>query len=96
MINKQEEKLYMTLQAPCISEKGTRLEMYRQYIFRVRKEATKLEIKKAVEKLFNVLVDSVRIANMPGKEKRFGKTLGRRQDWKKAYVMLKEGSAIKL
>lgn len=96
MISKQEEKIFTILQAPCVSEKGTRLEMYRQYIFRVKKEATKLEIKKAVEKLFNVLVDSVRVANMPGKEKRFGKTMGKRQDWKKAYVMLKEGQTIKL
>ncbi|OGT96680.1 MAG: 50S ribosomal protein L23, partial [Gammaproteobacteria bacterium RIFOXYB2_FULL_38_6] len=58
--------------------------------------ANKTEIKKAIEALFNVKVNSIRVCNMKGKTKRFGRTLGRQQDWKKAYVTLAAGSEIDL
>lgn len=91
----KDEKLFLTLLAPRVTEKSTRLELHRQYVFRVKNDANKLEIKKAVEKLFNVLVDSVRVCYVQGKVKRFGQITGKRKGWKKAYVMLKEGHTIK-
>ena len=65
-------------------------------VFEVHTEATKSEIKKAVEEFFKVKVAHVRTANFKGKEKRFGRTLGRRNDWKKAVVTLKEGERLDL
>jgi large subunit ribosomal protein L23 len=90
-----EERLLNILLAPQISEKATFVaEKNEQVIFRVVSDATKPEVKAAVEKLFNVTVDSVQIAIVKGKQKRFGQTLGRRQDWKKAYVCLAAGQEI--
>jgi large subunit ribosomal protein L23 len=90
-----EERLLNILLAPQISEKATLVaEKNEQVIFRVASDATKPEVKAAVEKLFNVTVDSVQISNVKGKQKRFGRTLGRRQDWKKAYVCLAAGQEI--
>ncbi|MFH0934854.1 MAG: 50S ribosomal protein L23 [Pseudomonadota bacterium] len=90
-----EERLLNILLAPQISEKATFVaEKNEQVIFRVASDATKPEVKAAVEKLFNVTVDSVQISNVKGKQKRFGRTLGRRQDWKKAYVCLAAGQEI--
>jgi large subunit ribosomal protein L23 len=66
-------------------------ETNRQYVFKVRLDANKLEIKKAVESLFNVQVTAVNTTVTKGKSKRFGRSLGRRSDFKKAYVALKEG-----
>ena len=63
-------------------------------MFRVRRTATKPEIKAAVELLFEVKVDAVQVVNQPGKAKRFGRSTGRRSDWKKAYVSLAEGQRI--
>ena len=63
-------------------------------VFQVHTEATKTQIKEAVEEFFNVKVAHVRTANFKGKEKRFGKTVGRRNDWKKAIVTLKEGESL--
>jgi large subunit ribosomal protein L23 len=89
------ETLYNVILAPHVSEKGTRVaEKNNQIVFRVRTDATKPVIKAAVEKMFNVQVDSVTVINVKGKEKRFGRTPGRRQDWKKAYVRLKPGQDI--
>jgi large subunit ribosomal protein L23 len=65
-----------------------------QHVFKVAADASKLEIKKAVESYFKVKVDNVRTLNMKGKSKRFGQMQGRRSDWKKAYVTLAEGSDI--
>ncbi len=65
-----------------------------QYTFRVRREATKPDIKKAVELMFEVKVAGVQVVNEPGKTRRFGKGLGRTQDWKKAYVSLVAGQTI--
>jgi large subunit ribosomal protein L23 len=90
-----EERLLNILLAPQISEKATFVaEKNEQVIFRVASDATKPEVKAAVEKLFNVTVDSVQISNVKGKQKRFGRSLGRRQDWKKAYVCLAAGQEI--
>ena len=63
-------------------------------MFKVRTDASKAEIRQAVEMLFDVKVDGVSVVNVKGKAKRFGRTMGRRSDWKKAYVKLAEGSEI--
>lgn len=89
-----QERLLTILQAPHISEKATRYAS--QYIFKVVKNATKPEIKAAVEEIFKVNVKAVRICNVKGKRTRFGRTMGRHKDWKKAYVMLKEGQEIEI
>jgi large subunit ribosomal protein L23 len=87
--------LYQVILAPHVSEKSTRVaEKNSQIVFRVRCDASKPVIKQAVEKMFNVQVESVTVTNVKGKEKKFGKTPGRRQDWKKAYVRLKPGQDI--
>ena len=87
-----QERIYQVLLGPHISEKATIVaEKYRQFVFRVRPDANKLEIKKAVEQLFNVQVASVNTTITKGKSKRFGRNLGRRSDIKKAYVALKPG-----
>jgi large subunit ribosomal protein L23 len=81
--------------APLVTEKGTIVsEKANQVVFRVRPEATKDKIRLVVEAMFKVTVTQVRTANFIGKERRRGKTLGRRPDWKKAYVTLKEGDRI--
>lgn len=90
-----QERIYQVLLGPHISEKATIVaEKHRHYVFRVRPDANKLEIKKAVEKLFNVQVESVNTTILKGKSKRFGRNLGRRSDIKKAYVALKDGFDI--
>jgi large subunit ribosomal protein L23 len=90
-----DEKLYHVIVAPRVSEKSARLaDKHRQIALEVRRDATKPEIKQAVEKLFNVQVESVTVTNVKGKSKQTGRTGGRRQDWKKAYVRLKPGQDI--
>lgn len=90
-------ELMRVLVAPVISEKSTRLaESENRFVFKVRKEATKPQVKKAVELMFGVEVESVRLLNMKGKLKRFGRILGKRPGWKKAYVRLKPGYQIDL
>ena len=87
-----QERIYQVLLGPHTSEKATRLaETSRQFVFKVRLDANKLEIKQSVEKLFNVQVASVNTMVVKGKNKRFGRSLGRRSDFKKAYVALKDG-----
>jgi large subunit ribosomal protein L23 len=89
------DRLYTVLLAPVISEKSTMIaEKNNQVAFRVIQDATKQEIKAAVELLFKVQVDSVQILNRRGKEKRFGRTPGRRSHTRKAYVCLKAGQEI--
>jgi len=89
------ERLMTVLLAPVVSEKGTYVaDKYEQVIFRVVQDATKPEIKAAVELMFKVEVDSVQVSNVKGKEKRFGRFMGRRRNWKKAYVCLKAGQEI--
>jgi len=93
MIN--EERLLKVLLAPNISEKSTMAaEANNTVVFKVATTATKAEIKAAVEKLFEVSVEGVRTLNVKGKTKRTGARVGRRNDWKKAYVTLAEGSEI--
>ncbi|HXF75052.1 MAG TPA: 50S ribosomal protein L23 [Methylomirabilota bacterium] len=83
------------IQAPLISEKGTQLtESANQVLFKVRPDANKIEVKQAVESLFKVKVVQVRMARYLGKTRRIGRNLGRRSDWKKAYVTLREGDKI--
>ncbi len=92
MIN---ERIYTVLLAPVVSEKSTFIaEKHNQVAFRVIQDATKQEVKQAVELLFKVEVESVQILNRRGKEKRFGRTPGRRSDARKAYVCLKAGQEI--
>jgi large subunit ribosomal protein L23 len=89
------ERLMTVLLAPVISEKGTFIaDKHEQVIFRVMQNATKPEVKAAVELMFKVEVESVQIANVKGKQKRFGAHHGRRRNWKKAYVSLKPGQEI--
>jgi large subunit ribosomal protein L23 len=89
------ERLMTVLLAPVVSEKGTYIaDKYEQVIFRVLQNATKPEVKAAVELMFKVNVESVQIANVKGKQKRFGAHQGRRRNWKKAYVSLKPGQEI--
>jgi len=89
------ERLTEVLRAPIVTEKSTRIRAEaNQIAFKVAKDATKREIKKAVEDRFNVTVANVRTANVKGKPKRFGRIQGRRNDWKKAYVRLAEGQDI--
>jgi large subunit ribosomal protein L23 len=89
------ERLATVLLAPVVSEKGTFIaEKHEQVIFRVQQDATKPEVKAAVEAMFKVEVESVQIANVGGKQKRFGRFTGRRRNWKKAYVSLKPGQEI--
>ncbi|MBF6650406.1 MULTISPECIES: 50S ribosomal protein L23 [unclassified Methylobacter] len=88
-------QLASVLQAPIISEKSTiAAEKNKRFVFKVQKVATKKQVKDAVEIMFNVEVDSVQVLNVKGKQKRFGRTLGQRSDWKKAYVKLKPGHDI--
>ena len=89
------EQLMNVLIAPHVTEKtATAMQNHNQYTFRVMKSATKTDIKAAVELMFEVKVQGVQVVNEPGKARRFGKTLGRTQDWKKAYVRLVAGQAI--
>jgi large subunit ribosomal protein L23 len=89
------ERLSRVLIGPVVSEKSTRVaDQSRQMIFKVLPDASKPEICKAVETMFDVKVAAVQVSNVKGKVKRFGQTLGRRSDWKKAYVTLAEGSDI--
>ena len=95
--NHLKERLINILVAPHVSEKSARVaEQGGQYVFRVRNDATKPEIKAAVEFMFDVKVQSVQVVNQIGKYKRFGRFEGRRSDWKKAYVRLQAGQAIEL
>jgi large subunit ribosomal protein L23 len=90
-----QERLMKVLLSPLVSEKSAILaDSARQVAFKVRTDANKTEIARAVETLFEVEVDKVRVVNVKGKQKRFGAVLGRRKDWKKAYVKLKEGHDI--
>ena len=89
------DRIYQVLLAPHISEKATvAAEKRGQFVFKVAKDATKPEIKAAVEALFSVKVKSVQTTVVPGKSKRFGKFEGRRGDTKKAYVSLQPGFDI--
>ncbi|HEY8346866.1 MAG TPA: 50S ribosomal protein L23 [Symbiobacteriaceae bacterium] len=81
---------------PVISEKSMKLMAEGKYTFRVHPKANRTQIKQAVEEIFGVKVVSVNTMRMPGKLRRFGRFQGRRSDWKKAIVQLKEGDSIKI
>jgi large subunit ribosomal protein L23 len=89
------EQLMSVLVAPHVTEKTSlAMQNHNQYTFRVSRDATKADIRKAVELMFDVKVAGVQVVNEPGKARRFGRILGRTQDWKKAYVSLKSGQTI--
>ena len=85
---------YDVIVSPSITEKSTMVSEQNQVVFNVAKGASKPEIKAAVELLFKVAVESVQISNVKGKQKRFGRYMGSRKNWKKAYVCLKPGQEI--
>lgn len=89
------ERLYQVIRAPHVSEKATAgADARGQHVFRVASDATKPEIRKAVETLFEVEVDSVQVLNVKGKRKRFGQREGRQSGWRKAIVRLRAGHDI--
>jgi len=88
------ERLMKVLLSPVISEKASMAEVSDQYAFRVVPDATKREIGRAVELMFDVKVDRVQVLNVKGKNKRFGRRLGKRSGWRKAYVRLQPGHDI--
>jgi large subunit ribosomal protein L23 len=91
----EEGRLAQVLVGPIVSEKATSVgEKHNQVLFKVLRNATKPEIKAAVELMFKVEVDAVRVANQKGKTKRFGRSVGRRDHVKKAYVSLKAGQEL--
>jgi len=90
-----QERLMKVLLSPVVSEKSSRVaDANRQFVFKVLPGASKPEIRDAVELMFDVKVKGVQVANVQGKVKRFGQTMGRRVNWKKAYVTLAEGHDI--
>ena len=90
-----QERLMKVLLSPIVSEKSTQLAEKRNPVaFRVMEDATKTEVKAAVELLFKVEVDAVQVLNLPGKSKRFGRFVGKRRNTRKAYVCLKAGQEI--
>ncbi len=89
------DRLYKILLGPHVSEKSTlAADSGNQVVFKVATGANKAEVKAAVEALFEVKVENVTVLNVKGKFKRFGQKMGRRKDWKKAYVRLAEGQDI--
>ena len=94
-VTMNREQLMSVLIAPHVTEKTSlAMQNHNQYTFRVRRDATKTDIRKAVELMFDVKVAGVQVVNEPGKARRFGRTVGRTQDWKKAYVSLAAGQTI--
>ena len=91
-----QERVLKIILAPVVSEKSSTIQMYQQYAFKVLIDATKHEIKNAVEQLFKVKVEHVRVVSVHGKQKKHAGRIGRRSSWKKAYVRLAEGNAIEL
>jgi len=90
----RQERLLTVIRGPHLSEKSHMVAEKNQVVLKVRTDATKKEVKQAVELLFEVKVDAVQVVNVKGKAKRFQQAQGRRADWKKAYVKLAEGSSV--
>lgn len=89
--------LYDIVRIPRITEKGTRLKEHNNVLtFEVRRDANKIQVRKAIEGIFKVKVADVTTVNIAGKKKRLGQRLGRRSDWKKAFVTLKPGEKIEI
>ncbi|MEN8213666.1 MAG: 50S ribosomal protein L23 [Pseudomonadota bacterium] len=91
-----KERLMKVLLGGVVSEKSANVAESNQVVFRVSSDASKPEIRRAVEQMFDVDVTDVRVVNVKGKTKRFGAMQGKRSDWRKAYVRLKEGQDIDL
>lgn len=90
-----QERIYQIILGPVVSEKATAAaEASSQVVLKVLPDATKLEIKKAVQALFDVKVENVSVSNVKGKTRRTRTGLGKRSDWKKAYVRLEQGQDI--
>ncbi|MDD5475654.1 MAG: 50S ribosomal protein L23 [Syntrophales bacterium] len=90
-------ELYSVLKRPLITEKSTILrEGANAYVFEIERSATKVDVRRAVEKIFKVVVTDVRTVNMRGKKKRHGRIIGRRNHWKKAIVTLAPGNSIEI
>ncbi len=90
-----QERIYQVLRGPHVSEKSSIVaDSANQVVFKVATDATKREVKAAVEQLFEVKVRDVRVVNVNGKSKNFGRIRGRRPDWKKAYVALESGQEL--
>ena len=94
VVNLSQAEMYDIIRRPVVTEKSTLASQHNQVTFRVPLEATKPEIKAAVELLFKTKVDSVTVSRVKGKKKRFGRFIGRRNNWKKAYVRLADGQEI--
>ncbi|MGA2655872.1 MAG: 50S ribosomal protein L23 [Gammaproteobacteria bacterium] len=93
----KSEILYTLIHAPVLSEKSMRLaEQANQYVFKVDPKSTKLQIKSAIEKMFDVKVSAIGTVNIKGKVKRTKNRIGKRSDFKKAYVTLAEGQTINI
>ena len=91
------DNVFQVLLAPYVTEKSSMSAGdARQYVFKVAKDSSKVDVKNAVEKLFSVSVRSVRTVNVKGKSVRFGRTMGTKKSWKKAYVTLASGDEIDL
>jgi large subunit ribosomal protein L23 len=91
------EQHYQILKKPLVTEKGTIMQQEtNRVLFSVHPDANKIQIKNAIEKIFDVTVLSVNTVNVKGKQRRFGKSIGFTKDWKKAYALLKEGDTIEL
>lgn len=88
--------IYEVLRRPVVTEKGTLLKEENKYVFEAERKASKAQIKAAVEKAFGVTVIAVNVINMPPKARGFGRLRGRRSEWKKAVVTLKEGDKIEI
>ena len=94
-MNQQQLKLMNVLLSPHVTEKSTLVaDKNKQFVFQIATAATKKDVKQAVELMFEVKVNNVQTVNVKGKTKRTGATMGRRRDWKKAYVTLQEGFDI--
>ena len=91
---RHQERLLTVIKGPHLSEKAHIAAEKNQVVLKVRTDATKKDVKQAVELLFEVKVDAVQVVNVKGKTKRFQQTRGRRPDWKKAYVKLADGTSI--
>ena len=90
------ERIMTILRAPHVSEKSARIQELNQYVFEVAQDATKADVKAAVEQMFNVKVERVTVLNVAGKSKGFRGRKGHRGGWRKAYVRLGEGQSIDL
>lgn len=96
MLTKSEERLYKVLNGAHVTEKAVMSGDSNIHVFKVSVDSTKRDVQRAVEIIFDVKVSSVRTVNVSGKSKSFGRRLGERKDWKKAYVRLSDGYSLNL